>query len=241
MSGSANRLNNCIGGRNYWMFCGLLLCAQAAAALQLAAAVYILVNSFTDTNAAAAHLASVYFGDRAGMAGLRAIAGVDVGATALISAALGELSCFHVYLWWRGISTYEYIVAQRSLSQQERCGRVLDSAALSHAKLSHACSNHRQTVRKHGLCLHGKSGRVLPEQLQQQVSAELLAAAGEQQSHEAAAAAVAPPRQVTGCRHSLRALFSATQVLPEPKVAHSVADAGKGEALTAQGGLHAAS
>lgn len=52
--------------------------------------------------ATASHLSTVFRG-RISLTALRAIAGFDVGVAGLLSAALAELSCFHIYLAWRRI------------------------------------------------------------------------------------------------------------------------------------------
>ena len=157
-------LNNCVGGRNLWSFYGLLISAQLAAVLHLGVSVYVLTISMTGGRVTAEQLCE-HFSCRFSLAGLRAVAGVNIGMSAVVSAALAELSCFHLYLCAKGMTTHEYIVRQRSVMQSRRCGRALDAMAMLYVRTAAAYARQQRHMRARGLCMH-RPGQVTPSDVQ---------------------------------------------------------------------------
>ena len=109
-------LNNCIGGHNYRWFLASLVAAVAAAAAHCAAAAWLLARSFVAVAATRAALRRAHT-DHVSLTALRVIAGVTA-AMALIAGLLSaELLAFHVYLRYKGMTTYDSIMARRAAKQ----------------------------------------------------------------------------------------------------------------------------
>lgn len=119
-------LNNCVGSRNYKLFLHSVISALLGVCLILVVASYVFVEFFldptklrTDKHFLVRNETGVWFVFLP-VAPLRSAAPV-IPVLAAITIALGLLSCvllchllcFHIYLMWNRLSTYEYIVRQR--------------------------------------------------------------------------------------------------------------------------------
>lgn len=107
-------LNNCVGAKNYRSFFALVLVTCAMIAQQLAVGAYLLAISVQQPEAVGARLAELYGGGLS-LTGFRALQGALLALSLPPVLLLGELLCFHVLLIAKGMSTYEYIMAQREL------------------------------------------------------------------------------------------------------------------------------
>jgi len=88
------------------------------------------------------------------MNGLRVVWALTVGASAILEGLLLDLLSFHLVLQWKGMSTYDYILAQREAQET-----VLEMGARYHASL------HQQLQQKVN-CFHvGKKARVTPSDI----------------------------------------------------------------------------
>eukprot|EP00955_Chlamydomonas_euryale_P103297 365479-Chlamydomonas_euryale.AAC.4 len=105
-------LNNCVGGHNYRPFFLLVVCMAALLGLQTGLGVYLVARSFYAEAASRARLSMLY----PGMAyeGWQAVLFVCLAMLAGALAMLAELLAFHSALAVKGLTTYEYIVAQRA-------------------------------------------------------------------------------------------------------------------------------
>ena len=109
-------LNNCIGGHNYRCFVACLVTAVAAAAAHCAAAGWLLARSFLAAAATRAALRRPY-SDHVSLTVLRVVAALS-GTVALIVGLLSaELLAFHGYLRYKGMTTYDSIMARRAAKQ----------------------------------------------------------------------------------------------------------------------------
>ncbi|XP_041654835.1 palmitoyltransferase ZDHHC1 [Cheilinus undulatus] len=119
-------LNNCVGSRNYKLFLHSVVSALLGVCLVLIIASYILIEFFldpsklrTDKHFLVRNETGMWFVFLP-VAPIRSTAAVIPGLAA-VTIALGLLSfvllchllCFHIYLMWNRLSTYEYIVRQR--------------------------------------------------------------------------------------------------------------------------------
>ncbi|XP_028812856.1 palmitoyltransferase ZDHHC1 isoform X2 [Denticeps clupeoides] len=123
-------LNNCVGSRNYWLFLNSVISALVGICLVVVTASYVFVEFFLDPSKLRSdkhfqvkNESVVWFVflpvapvSTAGPA-IPALAGVTVALGLLSSLLLGHLLCFHIYLRWNRLSTYEYIVRQRHRQQ----------------------------------------------------------------------------------------------------------------------------
>ena len=91
---------------------GLLLFQAAVNAVLLA-------TSFTNP-AAARNRQQHQFSGRISLTGYRVVWIAFIGAPVLLALLVGELLVFHLVLQWRGISTYDYILAQREKHSARR-------------------------------------------------------------------------------------------------------------------------
>ncbi|XP_044516521.1 palmitoyltransferase ZDHHC1 [Gracilinanus agilis] len=120
-------LNNCVGERNYWLFLNSVVSALLGVLLLVLIAFYIFVEFFINpmrlrTNK---HFEVLKNHTDVWFVFLPA-APVETQAPAILALAallillgllsvvlLGHLLCFHIYLMWHKLTTYEYIVQQR--------------------------------------------------------------------------------------------------------------------------------
>uniref|UniRef100_A0A8C6KMA7 Palmitoyltransferase n=1 Tax=Nothobranchius furzeri TaxID=105023 RepID=A0A8C6KMA7_NOTFU len=119
-------LNNCVGSRNYRFFLYSVVSALLGVGLVLVFASYVFVAFFvdpsklrTDKHFLVGNETGVWFVFlpvaplRSAAAVIPGLAAVTVALGLLSSALLCHLLCFHIYLMWNRLSTFEYIVRQR--------------------------------------------------------------------------------------------------------------------------------
>ncbi|XP_070985735.1 palmitoyltransferase ZDHHC1-like [Oncorhynchus clarkii lewisi] len=119
-------LNNCVGSRNYWLFLNSVISALLGICLVVVIASYIFIEFFldpsklrTDKHFQVRNETVVWFiflpvapVSTAGPA-IPTLAGLTIALGLLSGLLLGHLLCFHFYLMWNRLNTYEYIVRQR--------------------------------------------------------------------------------------------------------------------------------
>ncbi|KAJ8248991.1 hypothetical protein GJAV_G00229990 [Gymnothorax javanicus] len=119
-------LNNCVGSRNYWLFLNSVISALLGICLVVIIASYIFIEFFLDPSKLRSdkhfqvkNETVVWFVflpvapiTTTGPA-IPALAGITIALGLLSALLLGHLLCFHLYLMWNRLSTYEYIVRQR--------------------------------------------------------------------------------------------------------------------------------
>ncbi|XP_043958809.1 palmitoyltransferase ZDHHC1 isoform X2 [Gambusia affinis] len=119
-------LNNCVGSRNYKLFLHSVVSALLGVSLVLVFASYVFVEFFrdpsnlrTDKHFLVQNQTGVWFVFlpvaplRSAAAVIPVLAAVTMAMGLLSSGLLCHLLCFHIYLMWNRLSTYEYIVRQR--------------------------------------------------------------------------------------------------------------------------------
>ncbi|KAF0042706.1 hypothetical protein F2P81_004043 [Scophthalmus maximus] len=138
-------LNNCVGSRNYSVLSALL-----GVCLILVVSSYVFIEFFldptklrTDKHFLVKNETAVWFvflpvaPVRSAAAVIPCLAAVTVSLGLLSSVLLSHLLCFHVYLMWNRLSTYEYIVRQRHRHDNRdlrKLGPVKESTAPSVVK-----------------------------------------------------------------------------------------------------------
>ncbi|XP_054877050.1 palmitoyltransferase ZDHHC1-like isoform X2 [Poeciliopsis prolifica] len=119
-------LNNCVGSRNYKLFLHSVVSALLGVSLVLVFASYVFVEFFrdpsnlrSDKHFLVQNQTGVWFVFlpvaplRSAAAVIPVLAAVTMATGLLSSGLLCHLLCFHIYLMWNRLSTYEYIVRQR--------------------------------------------------------------------------------------------------------------------------------
>uniref|UniRef100_A0A8C5MNR4 Palmitoyltransferase n=1 Tax=Leptobrachium leishanense TaxID=445787 RepID=A0A8C5MNR4_9ANUR len=126
-------LNNCVGGKNYWLFFNCLISAFLGTLLLCIISSYVFAAYFVDP---AMLRTNNHFEDIKNVtdvwyvflpaAPVETQAAVILALAALISVMgfitillLGQLLCFHIYLLWHKLSTYEYIMHQRQKQEMK--------------------------------------------------------------------------------------------------------------------------
>ncbi|KAM4017886.1 palmitoyltransferase ZDHHC1 isoform 1-T2 [Anomaloglossus baeobatrachus] len=135
-------LNNCVGGKNYWLFFNCLISAFLGTVLLSTISSYVFVAYFVDPAVlrtdqhfeAFWNLSDVWFVFLPS-APVETQASVILGLAALVSVMglitillIGQLLCFHIYLLWNKLSTYEYIMHQRQRQEMKSHCRDLEPA-----------------------------------------------------------------------------------------------------------------
>nr|XP_046254535.1 palmitoyltransferase ZDHHC1 isoform X2 [Scatophagus argus] len=119
-------LNNCVGSRNYKLFLHSVVSALLGVCMVLVFASYVFIEFFldpsklrTDKHFLLRNETGVWFvflpvaPVRSAAAVIPGLAAVTIALGLLSSVLLCHLLCFHIYLMWNRLSTYEYIVRQR--------------------------------------------------------------------------------------------------------------------------------
>lgn len=119
-------LNNCVGSRNYRLFLHSVVSALLGVCLVLIFASYVFIEFFldpaklrSDQHFLVQNGTGVWFVFlpvaplRSAAAVIPVLAAVTMALGLLSSVLLCHLLCFHIYLMWNRLSTYEYIVRQR--------------------------------------------------------------------------------------------------------------------------------
>uniref|UniRef100_A0A3P8RII7 Palmitoyltransferase n=1 Tax=Amphiprion percula TaxID=161767 RepID=A0A3P8RII7_AMPPE len=119
-------LNNCVGSRNYKLFLHSVVSALLGVCLVLVVSSYVFIEFFmdpsklrTDKHFLGRNETGVWFVFlpvaplRSAAAVIPVLAAVTIALSLLSSGLLCHLLCFHIYLMWNRLSTYEYIVRQR--------------------------------------------------------------------------------------------------------------------------------
>uniref|UniRef100_A0A3Q1EZX0 Palmitoyltransferase n=1 Tax=Acanthochromis polyacanthus TaxID=80966 RepID=A0A3Q1EZX0_9TELE len=140
-------LNNCVGSRNYKLFLHSVISALLGVCLVLVVSSYVFIEFFmdpsklrTDKHFSGRNETGVWFVFlpvaplRSAAAVIPVLAAVTVALSLLSSGLLCHLLCFHIYLMWNRLSTYEYIVRQRhrvDSRDSRKPGSVKEAAAAS--------------------------------------------------------------------------------------------------------------
>ncbi|XP_063738316.1 palmitoyltransferase ZDHHC1 isoform X2 [Eleginops maclovinus] len=123
-------LNNCVGSRNYKLFLHSVVSALLGVCLVLVLSSYVFIEFFldpsklrTDKHFLGRNETGVWFVFlplsplRSAAAVIPSLAAVTIVLSLLSSVLLCHLLCFHIYLMWNRLSTFEYIVRQRHRQQ----------------------------------------------------------------------------------------------------------------------------
>ncbi|XP_039744912.1 palmitoyltransferase ZDHHC1 isoform X1 [Pteropus medius] len=140
-------LNNCVGERNYRLFLHSVASALLGVLLLVLVATYVFVEFFVNpmqlrTNhhfevclclAVLKNHTDVWFvflpaaPVETQAPAILALAGLLILLGLLSTALLGHLLCFHIYLMWHKLTTYEYIVQHRPPQEAKGAQRQLES------------------------------------------------------------------------------------------------------------------
>ncbi|KAG2440538.1 hypothetical protein HYH02_010416 [Chlamydomonas schloesseri] len=132
-------LNNCVGAKNYWHFFALISSTVSLLTLQLAWGLWLFITSFTQKSEMRGRVADKY-GSSVAYGGWQAALALYMAMLIAAVIMLGELFFFHVVLISKGMTTYDYIVAQRDAKLAAPPPSSGAGAAAGHA---HGCRSSR--------------------------------------------------------------------------------------------------
>ncbi|CAM0911663.1 unnamed protein product [Alopecurus aequalis] len=108
-------LNNCVGRKNYFTFIALMTTSLLWLAIEVGVGIAVLVLSFVNANAE--KIIHDKLGNGLARPPFAAIVGIFTLLSLVACVPLGELFFFHMLLIRKGITTYEYVVAMRAMSE----------------------------------------------------------------------------------------------------------------------------
>jgi palmitoyltransferase len=142
-------VNNCIGSHNYRPFISLLTSMCGILSLQLGVGLYLFTRCFIDP--AAAQLALASYPTYVDLKGYAAAVALYLVLVLAALYPLGELWLLHMVLLWKGMTTYDYIMANRhrvSANSSNSSGSGGGSTGSSRAK----GGRHQHTLRAMRMC-----------------------------------------------------------------------------------------
>ncbi|XP_067911662.1 palmitoyltransferase ZDHHC11 isoform X2 [Heterodontus francisci] len=142
-------LNNCVGGRNYWFFFHTVVSAVLGILLIVLVIIYVFIQQFVNPEElrTAPQFENVQGNNtwlvflpiapmETTQAGILVIAGITIifGLASLM--LLGHLLGFHVYLLFKKLSTYEYVVRERQNQDIRDHGKDPETAQTASARMT---------------------------------------------------------------------------------------------------------
>lgn len=109
-------LNNCVGRKNYVTFISLMGFSLVWLTVEAGVGIGVLVRCFTNRHQMEAEIVD-RLGNGFSRAPFAAVVAICTGVSLLACVPLGELFFFHMILIRKGITTYEYVVAMRAMSE----------------------------------------------------------------------------------------------------------------------------
>ena len=147
-------LNNCVGRANYPYFFALLCSTLLLVSTHLGVSLYLFAQSFSHRPLIQPLQRSRYHG-HISLNGLRVVWALTVGTSVILEGLLVDLLSFHLVLRYKGMSTYDYILAQREAQQNQQHSTQLDSSSTFPQQLQQKVS-----------CRHlGRKTRVTPSEI----------------------------------------------------------------------------
>ncbi|XP_072279005.1 palmitoyltransferase ZDHHC1 [Pyxicephalus adspersus] len=137
-------LNNCVGGKNYWLFFNCLVSAFLGTIVLSSISSYVFLEYFVDPSVLKSdkhfegvkNLSDVWYVFLPACP-IETQASVILGLAALVSVMglitiflIGQLLCFHIYLLWNKLSTYEYIMHQRQKQEMKSNSKCLEEGKM---------------------------------------------------------------------------------------------------------------
>uniref|UniRef100_A0A1D1YSQ8 S-acyltransferase n=1 Tax=Anthurium amnicola TaxID=1678845 RepID=A0A1D1YSQ8_9ARAE len=109
-------LNNCVGRKNYVTFISLMAISLVWLAIECGVGIAVLVLCFVDKRGTENNIIEK-LGNGFSRAPFAAVVAICTAVSLLACVPLGELFFFHMILIKKGITTYEYVVAMRAMSE----------------------------------------------------------------------------------------------------------------------------
>lgn len=109
-------LNNCVGRKNYMTFITLMALSLIWLVIEATVGIAVLVRCFVNKRNMEAEIVD-RLGNGFSRAPFAAVVAVCTALSVLACVPLGELFFFHMILIRKGITTYEYVVAMRTMSE----------------------------------------------------------------------------------------------------------------------------
>ncbi|KAK4484335.1 hypothetical protein RD792_006912 [Penstemon davidsonii] len=109
-------LNNCVGRKNYVTFISLMATSLVWLVIEAGVGVGVLVRCFVNKRHMQAEIVDK-LGNGFSRAPFATVVAVCTAVSMLACVPLGELFFFHIILIRKGITTYEYVVAMRAMSE----------------------------------------------------------------------------------------------------------------------------
>ncbi|XAR48370.1 Protein S-acyltransferase [Bertholletia excelsa] len=109
-------LNNCVGRKNYMTFIFLMAISLIWLVMEAGVGIAVLVRCFVNKKSMEAEIID-RLGNGFSRAPFAAVVAVCTAVSLLACVPLGELFFFHMILIKKGITTYEYVVAMRAMSE----------------------------------------------------------------------------------------------------------------------------
>ncbi|KDP30428.1 hypothetical protein JCGZ_16667 [Jatropha curcas] len=109
-------LNNCVGYKNYVTFISLMATSLVWLVLEAGVGIAVLVRCFVNKKNMDAEIVET-LGNGFSRAPFATVVAVCTAVSLLACIPLGELFFFHMILIRKGITTYEYVVAMRAMSE----------------------------------------------------------------------------------------------------------------------------
>ncbi|GMH14988.1 hypothetical protein Nepgr_016829 [Nepenthes gracilis] len=116
-------LNNCVGRKNYVTFISLMAISIIWLVIEAGVSVAVFIRCFVDKRSMENNIVG-RLGNGFSRAPFAAIVAVCAAVSMLACVPLGELFFFHMILIRKGITTYEYVVAMRAMSEGPPAGQV---------------------------------------------------------------------------------------------------------------------
>lgn len=116
-------LNNCVGRKNYITFISLMATSLIWLVIEVGVGLAVFVRCFVDRKSMEALIVD-RLGNGFSRAPFATVVAVCTAVSMLACVPLGELFFFHMILIRKGITTYEYVVAMRAMSEAPEGGSV---------------------------------------------------------------------------------------------------------------------